>query len=69
MNLKSKSNFYTELCLKHVFENLTLSRKAPRRSVVNSARGSSRVKPEISLRYRSFSGRCKVFHGRIRVTI
>jgi len=61
MNLKSKSNFYTELCLKHVFENLTLSRKAPRRSIVNSARVSSRGKPEICLRYRTFSGRCKVF--------
>jgi len=41
MNLKSKSNFYTELCLKHVFENRTLSRKVPRRSVVNNARGSA----------------------------
>jgi len=58
MNLKSKSNFYTDLCLKHVFENLTLSPKALRRSIVNSARGSPRGKPEICLRYRPFSGRC-----------
>jgi hypothetical protein len=71
MNLKSISNFYTELYLKHIFENLTLNRKAPRRSVVNSARGSSRGKPEISLRYRSLSGRCKVFsrsHTRNTIT-
>jgi len=43
MNLKSKSNFYTELCLKHIFENRTLSRKVIRHSVVNSAHGSARV--------------------------
>jgi len=42
MNLKSKPNFHTELCLKHVFENRTLSLTVPRRSVVNSAHGSSR---------------------------
>ena len=42
MNVKSNCNFYTELCLKHIFENRTRSRKVLRRSVVNSAHGNAR---------------------------
>ena len=72
MNLKSKSNFYTELCLKHVFKNRTLSRKVPRRSVVNSAHGNARGQLEICLRTGLSVAEAKVFsrsHTRNTITL
>lgn len=69
MNLKSKSNLYTDPCLKYFFKNRAISRKAPRRTVVNSARGSATGKPEICIRYRPFSDRSQCFfQGRIAIT-
>ena len=42
---------YTDVCLKSVFVNLTLSRNTHRRSSVSSERGTATDEPEMYLRH------------------